>query len=186
VTSDASGHDGFGGYVFLPGRQRQPVVVSIEWPHDVKLALEQSKMSAPDRTPGAPALSMPAAELFTTWAVAQAAFACASSGAAPRAVIAVGDCDPAAAALNAASSSTPQISALLIGARAHVRQWLGVSVPREWNCDADRLSHPRMLEAVLADARAAGLAPTVVDHHSGVPESCWATLREAMTLASED
>ena len=39
VTSDASGHDGFGGYVFLPGRQRQPVVVSIEWPHDVKLAL---------------------------------------------------------------------------------------------------------------------------------------------------
>ena len=73
------------------------------------------------------------------------------------AVVAVGDCDPAARALDAASSGTPQIEALLAEARTSVRQWLGVAVPREWNIDADRLSHPAQLDAVLADARAAGL-----------------------------
>ena len=182
VTSDASGHDGFGGYVFAPGHGQTPVVVSLAWPSDVKEALAQSKLPAAQRTPGAPTLSMPAAELFATWAVAEAAFAAWDGTLKPRAVIAVGDCDPAADALNAASSSTPQIGALLASARADVRQWLGVSVPREWTLDADRLSHPHMLGAVLADAEAAGLRPTVVDHGVGLPSRCWQALREAMTL----
>eukprot|EP00965_Chrysotila_dentata_P202078 6180924-Pleurochrysis_carterae.AAC.2 len=47
-----------------------------------------------------PEVSMPAAELFGCWAVAAAA-AAAAGGASPRAVIAIGDCDPAAAALDA-------------------------------------------------------------------------------------
>ena len=95
-----------------------------------------------------------------------------------RAVIAVGDCDPAARALDAASSSTPQMDHLLAAARRRVRQWLGVAVPREWNRDADRLSHPENLDAVLADARAAGLTPSV----ARTPDDCWAALREAMRL----
>jgi len=40
------------------------------------------------------------------------------------AVIAVGDCDPAAHALDAASSATPQMSALLASARQRAKQWL--------------------------------------------------------------
>ena len=186
VTSDASGHDGFGGYVFFPARGREPVIFSAAWPDDVKDALEQSKRSAVDRSPGAPTLSMPAAELFTSWAVAEAAIAAAADGASTRAIIAVGDCDPAAAALNAASSSTPQMSTLLVGARVDIRQWLGVSIPREWNLDADRLSHPAQLADVVADARAAGLSPLVIEGCEGVPERCWRTLREAMALAADD
>eukprot|EP00965_Chrysotila_dentata_P084945 2803957-Pleurochrysis_carterae.AAC.1 len=51
-------------------------------------------------------------------------------GRAPVAVIAVGDCNPAAAALNAASSGAAAIRALLGHARDLKRQWLVVSVPR--------------------------------------------------------
>ena len=93
----------------------------------------------------------------------------------------MGDCDPAARALDAASSGTPQIEALLAEARATVRQWLGVAVPREWNLDADRLSHPAQLDAVLAEARAAGLDPYVVSP----PQRCWDALRAAMRLDAD-
>ena len=73
------------------------------------------------------------------------------------------------------------MEALLAEARASVRQWLGVAVPREWNIDADRLSHPAQLDAVLADARAAGLDPYVVHP----PPHCWEALRAAMRLDAE-
>ena len=43
------------------------------WPDDVKEALRQFKLPQAQRTPGAPLLSMPAAELFTILAVAAAA-----------------------------------------------------------------------------------------------------------------
>eukprot|EP00965_Chrysotila_dentata_P050882 1687696-Pleurochrysis_carterae.AAC.1 len=46
---------------------------------------------------------MPAAELFGAWAVAEAV-GTEARGVRPVAVIAVGDCDPAALALNSASS----------------------------------------------------------------------------------
>eukprot|EP00965_Chrysotila_dentata_P129719 4288540-Pleurochrysis_carterae.AAC.1 len=75
---------------------------------------------------------MPAAELFGAWAVA-AAVGQASRGATPTAVIAVGDCDPAAAALNAASSGAAALRELLRGARGLASQWLAVSVAREAN-----------------------------------------------------
>ena len=120
---------------------RAPAVVSEAWPPWAREALRQFKLPAAQRSAGAPLLSMPAAELFATWAVAEAA----ASAKPFTAVIAVGDCDPAADALDAASSATPQMSALLARARQSAKQWLGVSVPREWNLDADRLSHPAEL-----------------------------------------
>eukprot|EP00965_Chrysotila_dentata_P127966 4231534-Pleurochrysis_carterae.AAC.1 len=86
---------------------------------------------------------MPAAELFSCWAVAAAV--AAARGAAPRAIISVGDCDPAASAIDAATSPRPQMRRLLRGARELCAQWLAVSVPREANADADRLSHPELL-----------------------------------------
>ena len=174
VVSDASGHDGFGGWAFGGPADTSPVVLSAHWPEDARRALEEGKRRPAERTPGAPQLSMPAAELFTATAVAAAAARLKPH----RAVIAVGDCDPAARALDAASSGTPQMDHLLAAARRRVRQWLGVAVPREWNRDADRLSHPENLSAVLADARAAGLTPSV----ARTPDDCWVALREAMRL----
>ena len=70
---------------------------------------------------------------------------------------------------------------LLGAARALTRQWLGVAVPREWNLDADRLSHPSMLDGVLADARAAGLQPRLVH----APSRCWEVLRESCKLSRD-
>eukprot|EP00965_Chrysotila_dentata_P098968 3273327-Pleurochrysis_carterae.AAC.1 len=58
---------------------------------------------------------MPAAELFGSWAVAAAAVRARRET--PRAIIAIGDCDPAAAALEAATSPKRQMRTLLRGAR---------------------------------------------------------------------
>ena len=178
VVTDASGQDGGGGWAFRGSSDMNPVVVSEPWPSDVREALRQFKLRERERTPGAALLSMPAAELFIATAVAAAA-----AEAKPHAaVIAVGDCEPAAFALDAASSSTPQVDALLAAARARARQWLGVPIPREWNLDADRLSHPAQRDAVLAEARAAGLDPIVC----AIPPQCWQELREAMRLRADD
>ena len=73
AVSDASGHDGCGGWAHLGSTDRQPVVISERWPDWAREALRQFKLPAAERTPGAPLLSMPATELFTTWAVAEAA-----------------------------------------------------------------------------------------------------------------
>jgi len=121
---------------------------------------------------------MPAAETFGQWAVAEAA--AAARGAPPTAITAVGDCDPAAAALNAAASGKRQLRVLLRGARRLCPQWLAVSVPREQNKDADRLSHPGQLGAVLEAARAAGMATSVVP----IPRHCWEALRRAIAAGA--
>eukprot|EP00965_Chrysotila_dentata_P104444 3448822-Pleurochrysis_carterae.AAC.1 len=65
---------------------------------------------------------------------------------------------------------------LLRGARGLVQQWLAVSVPRNANVDADRLSHPLLLKEVLREAEAACLRVRV----ARVPGECWAQLRTAM------
>eukprot|EP00965_Chrysotila_dentata_P102319 3377744-Pleurochrysis_carterae.AAC.1 len=65
-------------------------------------AAERALQRRAAEAPTTPALSMPAAETFGTWAVAEAVRE--SVGERPRAAVAIGDCDPAAAALNAASS----------------------------------------------------------------------------------
>ena len=120
---------------------------------------------------------MPAAELFTVWAVSEAAR--------PRlpfhAVISVGDCQPAAGALNAASSGTPQMAALLTAIRDSTKQWLGVHVTREKNQDADRLSHPELLPTVLRETVSAGFSPNV----QSIPNKCWEILHEIILLPAE-
>lgn len=65
VVSDASGHDGCGGWAHLGTADHAPAVVSEHWPDWARAALREFKLPAPERTPGAPLLSMPAAELFT-------------------------------------------------------------------------------------------------------------------------
>ena len=121
---------------------------------------------------------MPAAELFGMWAVAEAARA--ESGRSPAAITAVGDCDPAAGALYSVASRNAQMRGLLEGARGLSRQWLAVSIPREYNLDADRLSHPSMLEDVRADATAAGLTM----HDAPIPAECWLALRAVTDAAA--
>eukprot|EP00965_Chrysotila_dentata_P111857 3699337-Pleurochrysis_carterae.AAC.1 len=64
---------------------------------------------------------------------------------------------------------------LLRGARGLAQQWLGVSVPREANGDADRLSHPDKLPDVVAEAASSGLRV----HVAPIPVDCWEALREA-------
>eukprot|EP00965_Chrysotila_dentata_P087919 2902953-Pleurochrysis_carterae.AAC.1 len=54
---------------------------------------------------------MPAAELFGIWATALAV--ATARGTPPAAVVSVGDCAPAAAATNAASSGVPQMRELV-------------------------------------------------------------------------
>eukprot|EP00965_Chrysotila_dentata_P009374 305077-Pleurochrysis_carterae.AAC.1 len=108
VTTDASGVDGVGGYSFRTGRTG-PVawLVSEPWPRDVREALRRGAATAAEReterrssnSAHQATLSMPTAELFGAWAVAAAVSDATAEP--PTAVIAVGDCDPAAAALNA-------------------------------------------------------------------------------------
>ena len=183
VTTDASGDDGVGGYAFHPLAPDVVWLVSSEWPDDVREALRTAALPKAERTAlpaGTWMLSMPAAELFGQWAVAEAAGAMPAQTRPPRwsTVTAIGDCDPAAAVLNAASSRSAQMRLLVRAAREHVKQWLGVSLPREWNFDADRLSHPSQLGAVYTDAQAAGLDVRLAT----IPDRCWMRLRAACSL----
>ena len=178
VVTDASGVDEVGGYALDPARPGEAWLISETWPADVQAALDRSarpqaeRERAPDALEGR--LSMPAAETFGQWAAAQAY--ADHVGMAPTAITAVGDCDPAAAALNAAASGRAQMRRLIRGARSLCPQWLGVSVPREFNLDADRLSHPALLSEVRRDARAAGVETHVVP----IPPGCWVVLRAAI------
>jgi hypothetical protein len=177
VTSDASGVDGVGGYVFEAGASNAVWLVSEKWPSDILEALQEAARVGGAR-PGLPSLSMPAAELFG--AVAVAAAVAAERGEAPTAVTAVGDCDPAVGALNAASSGNAQMRVLLRAARALTGLWLAVSVPREANVDADRLSHPARYDEVAADAAAAQL----VVRRARITAGSWETLREAASIGA--
>eukprot|EP00965_Chrysotila_dentata_P115266 3810101-Pleurochrysis_carterae.AAC.1 len=71
---------------------------------------------------------------------------------------------------------------LLRGARGLSQRWLAVSVPRDANGDADRLSHPDELEAVRGEAEAAGLTA----HVARIPEECWAALRASAWEGAEE
>ena len=174
ITTDASGVDGVGGYAFDAGDPGTVWLVSAEWPPDVLAALHAAAAEGDRTAKAAWGMSMPAAELFGTLAVAAAVTE--ARGWAPSAVVAIGDCDPAAGAINAGTSGNPQMRALLRGSGA--AQWLAVSVPREANVDADRLSHPALLAAVRRDAEAAGLAV----REAAVTERSWTALRRALAL----
>ena len=184
VITDASGVDGVGGYALDPARPHEAWLVSEVWPRDIQLALDRAARPRAERERAVDAaegrLSMPAAETFGQWAVAEA-FAEARNTR-PSAITAIGDCDPAAAAINAAASGKAQIRRLLRDSRELCTQWLGVSVSRDLNLDADRLSHPALLEEVRQDARAAGMETHVVP----IPTRCWESLRAAIAAEAQD
>eukprot|EP00965_Chrysotila_dentata_P046017 1529267-Pleurochrysis_carterae.AAC.3 len=127
-----------------------------------------------------PLLFMPMAELFSAWAVSKAV--ATETGTPPLAIIAGGDCDPAALAINAASSGEAAMRELLARSRRLTTQWMAVSVPREANVDADRLSHPRMLAEVEADAAAAGWRA----RRARIRAHCWTALWAAMHAGVEE
>eukprot|EP00965_Chrysotila_dentata_P192162 6175008-Pleurochrysis_carterae.AAC.1 len=71
---------------------------------------------------------------------------------------------------------------LLRGARRLTSQWLAVSVSREANGDADRLSHPHLLGTVTADAEGAGWRTA----RARIPQQCWEALRIANHIGGRE
>ena len=208
-ASRAASDDGVGGLLFHPAFPQVVWLVSEAWPPDVKAALDSAARPRWQQRaePTAARLSMPAAEVFGCGALPAAVDAVTreagvrqwvsaidrsgqrvmvegtiSAPAPVEGVYAIGDCRPAASAINKADSSVPQMRVLVMHQRELTNRWLGVQVPRNFNLDADRLSHPSMLESVIRDAVAAGLEPRVVQLLS----SSWAALREAMHASMED
>ena len=186
TITDASGEDGAGGFAFMAGRPREVWIVHAPWPADIRSALARSAMTriARQQSAPAPAMSMPAGELFVPWAVTEAVRA---SGLLVERTIAVMDCQPAVFALSAGKSKAPLLRSILGAARSVMQQWLGVHVRREFNTDADLLSHPSMAATVVDRARAAGLTVHVVDggqqpgvDAGGFPRQCWQLLRESI------
>ena len=181
VISDASGDEAVGGFAFHPAFGGEVWVVHSPWPADVAAALAHAALphAEKQRRPAQPSFSMPSAEAFGGWATAEAVRA---DGASIRAVIAVGDCKPAAQAESAAKSRSRVMRAVIAAAHSSVPAWLGVHVLRQWNSDADCLTHPLSVAAVVTAARAAGLRV----HERAVPERCWGELRRilAETLAA--
>lgn len=180
VVTDASradADDGFGGFAFLPERDSCVFIMSEPWPPFLKAALDQATVRRTQRQREAhrhPAMSMPAAETFAAYALAAAVAGMHQV----RAVVAVVDCAPAASAFSSLYSPVAQMRLLLGMGRRIVDRWLGVHVPREWNTDADRLSHPSLLPRVIADAERAGLVVVRVRP----PEGVWAAARAALEL----
>ena len=177
VVTDASGTDGVGGYAFSPAAPSEVWLVSEMWPEQERAARAQAELSSALRTSGSPRLAMPTAELFGSWAVAEAVVA--ATGRSPTAVLAVGDCQPACHALNRALGGAAQLRCVLRAARARCHSWLGVHVPRELNRDADKLTHPRGVAELAAEATAAGWTVHAIEH---LPDHCWEVLREASRL----
>lgn len=162
ILSDASRaerDDGVGGFAFLPTAPHVVFMLSVAWPEDIKAALDRGAERRAVRVAypaGTPMLSLPAAEVFGSVATA-AAVQVAASEHVITSVVGVGDCAPAAAALSRLYSKSAQIRHMLAESRAVAQSWMGVAVPREWNTDADRLSHPSMAADVARDAADAGL-----------------------------
>jgi hypothetical protein len=182
ASGDIQGGDaGFGGVVHHPDAPRVAFTISVKWPADIAEALAQSALQ-PHLRSGGLRLSMPAAELFTSWACLEAALDAGGLRSCTRACIAVGDCQPAAAVLNRVSSPVPQLRSLLAGARSTLDQWLGVQVPRELNTLADILSHPSRVQEAYSKLRASGLLPVVADLPPG--HRCWSILRAAVAASN--
>lgn len=172
VVTDASRadvDDGFGGFAFIPERPGTIFIMSEAWPPEVKAALEWAAASRSTRGgAGQPSqsLSMPAAETFAAFALASAVADLVRVDA----VVSILDCAPAAHALSSLYSPAAQIRLFIGACRRVASRWLGVHVPREWNTDADRLSHPSLVSRVVADAEWAGLFVVRVSPREGVWE----------------
>lgn len=154
-ASRADSDDGLGGFAFLAGEPDTVFIMSEPWTPALKAAVDcaAERRVVRGQNPARAALSMPAAEVTASVALATAVAVVRPV----QAVVTITDCAPAASAFNALCSRSAQIHQLLSCARAYIPRWLGVHVGRRLNTDADRLSHPSLAMGVVADAEAAGL-----------------------------
>ena len=179
VVADASGDDGVGGYAWAACSGAPAVVVSEPWPDDLRAALaasadvDEAAMRRAGSGEAAAFLPTAAAEVFGQLLVARVA---ARELGRPDLVYGVCDCSSAVAALNELHGRSDHMAALARRAAACGWTWLGVAVPREFNFDADRLSHPALVGAVIEEARLAGVAA----RHVRADGSDWALLREVV------
>lgn len=190
VVTDASrahSDDGVGGFAFSSAMPGVCFIAGAAWPLQVKAALDRAALSRRERaaslSAAAPMLSMPTAEVFGAYALAAAVWAELGAGSFP-AVVSVTDCGPAAKATSSSYSRSAQIRLLIERMRSLTPHWLGVHVPRAWNTDADRLSHPSQVAAVVSDAMSRDLRVIRVSP----PDCVWAELEAAaqLPMATED
>ena len=167
-TPHESADDGVGGFAFDPEDAEHVILVSEKWPPRIREAMAVSAARRVAR--GAlPALRfpMPAGELFGGWAVAEAVQD--MLGKRFDAVIAVGDCKPAASALTLGKSRSSTMRPLLRAMPLESQRYLGVWVPREFNTTGDRLSHPSLLWELRLALTEAGIRSSV----ARIPGVCW-------------
>ena len=144
--------------------------------------MARSAMRAAERPPGS-LFSMPAAELFATYAVADVPIRdMANSGEPVTAVVAVGDCMPAARVISAARARVPLMHGIMGHMRNNTEQWLGVHVPRELNTDPDLLSHPSSAHRVVEALKSSGVAVA----ESGAHPEAWLKLSQLLASPRPD
>ena len=175
VTTDASGNDGVGGYAFAADDPLHVFIMSEPWPDDILRALANGAATEAERDCSAPSLSVTAVELFGTRAIAAAVML--ARGRSASSITAVGDSDGAASVINSAASGNGQMRSLLSIASDPI--WLAISVPREANVDADRLSHPARADDVIREAASVGLRVTRLPR---LTEGDWSPLRHAASI----
>ena len=152
-VTDASGVDGYGGYGFINSRPLEVFLLSEPWSEEALSALWATADPGQAATRRAhpecalPSLPMPAGELFTSILLPKLLGRVEKI----QTCYAVGDCDPAVNTLASLHSRHPQMRLLAGWAGSSSHTWVPAQVPREANTDADRLSHPSMYEAVVAD-----------------------------------
>ena len=161
VVADASGDDGVGGFAWQACSGAAAIVVSEPWPDAIRRALAASadEGEAALRRSGsgdaANFLPTAAAEVFGQLLLARVA---ARELGAPERVYGVCDCSSAVAALNELHGRSSHMAALARRAAECDWTWIGVPVPRSLNFDADRLSHPALVDSVIAEAAAVDVA----------------------------
>ena len=176
LAPPSTADDGVGGYAFHADEPGRIYVFSVPWPADIRAALVRGTLPAATR-PHGDVTCMPLAETLGSLALPLAL----SSSRTIRAVVAVGDCDPSASAITAGVSASAQVRELLRTMFAITPRWTGVSVPREWNTDPDRLSHPSQLASVLRDIPRS-LRASVVDADQLEAAGFWQAARAAVAL----
>lgn len=157
-ASRAYSDDGFRRYAIVSAAPGVVFLMSTAWPPDVKVAIDAAATTRAVRAEIARSargmLSIPAGEVFAALALAQAVRA--HLGRAFEAFNAVGDCTPAAWAISQRYSRSPQMRSLVGACASSAPRWLEVQGSREWNVDADRLSHPSMFDLVSREVTAGG------------------------------
>jgi hypothetical protein len=175
VASAEESDDGVGGLAFDPSDPEVVYLISEPWPRWAREALAASAARRALRhTLTSARLPMPAAELFGGWACSEAVQT--HLGRRFGALVAIGDCQPAALAMTSAKSKSSVMRPLLAIMHDADQQQLGVWVPRELNTEPDLLSHPSNRQAVEDAARAAGWRPIWLD----IPPQCWLQFREVV------